>query len=126
MATNFRPALPFSVPLLLLLPTITKSNGVRVKSYDDANGILIYGTFKTYGGTDQTVNGVYSVVDTAEIVTWFRPDITSDCVIALAETGARYEIAETGARYEIMGEPENIDRRNQFLKLKVQRVKGGA
>ena len=117
MANNFRPALPFSVPLLLLLPTITKTGGVRVKSYDDANGILIYGTFKTYGGTDQTVNGVYSVVDTAEIVTWFRPDITSDCVIALADTGARYEI---------MGEPENIDRRNQFLKLKVQRVKGGA
>jgi hypothetical protein len=117
MATNFRPALPFSVPLLLLLPTITKSNGVPVKSFDDANGILIYGTFKTYGGTDQTVNGLYSVVDTAEIVTWYRPDITSNCVIALADTGARYEI---------MGEPENIDRRNQFLKLKVQRVKGGA
>lgn len=117
MAINFRPNLPFSVPLKLLLPTITKTGGVRVKTYDDANGILIYGTFKTYGGTDQTVNGVYSVVDTAEIVTWYRPDITSDCVLALAETGARYEI---------MGEPENIDRRNQFLKLKVQRVKGGA
>ena len=117
MAASFRPSLPFSVPLLLLLPTITKSNGVRVKTYDNANGILIFGTFKTYGGTDQTIDGVYSVVDTAEIVTWYRPDITSDCVIALAESGARYEI---------LGQPENIDRRNQFLKLKVQRVKGGA
>lgn len=117
MAASFRPSLPFSVPLLLLLPTITKSNGVRVKTYDDKTGVLIYGTFKTYGGTDQTIDGVYSVVDTAEIVTWYRPDITSDCVIALAESGARYEI---------LGQPENIDRRNQFLKLKVQRVKGGA
>lgn len=117
MAASFRPSLPFSVPLLLLLPTITKSNGVRVKNYDNANGILIFGTFKTYGGTDQTIDGVYSVVDTAEIVTWYRPDITSDCVIALADSGERYEI---------LGQPENIDRRNQFLKLKVQRVKGGA
>lgn len=117
MAACFRPSLPFSVPLLLLLPTITKSNGVRVKTYDNANGILIFGTFKTYGGTDQTIDGVYSVVDTAEIVTWYRPDITSDCVIALADSGERYEI---------LGQPENIDRRNQFLKLKVQRVKGGA
>lgn len=117
MAASFRPSLPFSVPLLLLLPTITKSNGVRVKTYDNANGILIFGTFKTYGGTDQTIDGVYSVVDTAEIVTWYRPDITSDCVIALADSGERYEI---------LGQPENIDRRNQFLKLKVQRVKGGA
>lgn len=117
MAASFRPSLPFSVPLLLLLPTITKSNGVRVKTYDDKTGVLIFGTFKTYGGTDQTIDGVYSVVDTAEIVTWYRPDITSDCVIALADSGERYEI---------LGQPENIDRRNQFLKLKVQRVKGGA
>lgn len=118
MAASFQPSLPFSVPLLLLLPTITKSNGVRVKTYDDKSGILIFGTFKTYGGTDSTIDGVYSVVDTAEIVTWYRPDITSDCVIALAD--------DTSAKYEIMGTPENIDRRNQFLKLKVQRVKGGA
>ena len=117
MANDFRPALPFSVPLLLLLPTITKSGGVRKKNVDEKNGILIYGTFKTYGGTDQTVDGVYSVVDTAEIVTWYRPDITSDCIIALADTGEQYEI---------LGQPENINRRNQFLKLKVQRVKGGA
>lgn len=117
MANNFRPALPFNVPLLLLLPAVTKSYGVNKKTVDNENGILIYGTFKTYGGTDQTVDGFYSVIDTAEIVTWYRPDITSNCLIALAETGAQFEI---------LGEPENIDRRNQFLKLKVQRVKGGA
>lgn len=118
MANNYRPALPFSVPLLLLTPTYTKVNGVRTKTVDVASGVLIYGTFKTYGGTDQVVDGVYSVIDTAEIETWFRPDITSECQIALAD--------DPGARYEIMGEPENINRRNQFLKLKVKRVKGGA
>lgn len=118
MAINYRPSAPFSVPLLLLIPTYTKSGGVRVKSFPaNADGILIYGTFKTYGGTDQNVNGVYSVLDTADVETWYRPDITSDCILALADTGARYEI---------LGEPENIDRRNQFLKIKVQRVKGGA
>lgn len=115
---NFRPAQPFSVPLLLLAPTITKSTGVQTKTFDIANGVLIYGSFKTYGGTEQTVNGVYSVIDTAEIETWFRPDITSECQIALAD--------DPTARFEIMGVPENINRRNQFLKLKVKRVKGGA
>ena len=118
MAANFRPTQPFSVPLLLLTPTITKINGVRTKTVDVASGVLIYGTFKTYGGTDQTVDGVYSVVDTAEIMTWYRPDITSDCLIALAN--------DPLAQYEILGQPENIDLRNQFLKLKVRRVKGGA
>ena len=118
MAIEYRPALPFSTPLILLKPTYQTIQGVRTKVLPDVeDGILIYGSFKTYGGTDQTIDGVYSVVDTAEIVTWYRPDITSDCVIALADSGERYEI---------LGQPENIDRRNQFLKLKVQRVKGGA
>lgn len=118
MAANYRPSLPFSVPLLLLIPTYAKSNGVRAPVYPaNSDGILIYGTFKTYGGTEQNVNGVYSVLDTAVIETWYRPDISSDCLLALADTGARYEI---------FGEPENIERRNQFLQIKVQRVKGGA
>lgn len=118
MAVKYSPSFPFSVPLVVLKPTIQTISGVRTKVLPDIkDGFLIYGSFKTYGGTDRTVDGLYSVIDTADIETWYRPDITSDCIIALADTGARYEI---------LGEPENINRRNQFLKLKVQRVKGGA
>lgn len=87
---------------------------------DLKDGFQIFGTFKTYGGTrseQKTVDGLMSIEDTAYIETWFRPDITSDCVVALADTGALYEI---------LNEPENIDRRNQFLKFIVRRVKGGA
>ena len=83
------------------------------------NGILIYGSFKTYGGSrseEKTVDGLMSIEDTAHVETWFRPDITSDCVIA---------VAQTGAKYEIINEPENIEMRNQFLKFRVRRVKGG-
>ena len=118
MAVKYRPSEPFSVPLVVLKPTIQTISGVRKKVLPDIeNGILIYGSFKTYGGTDRTVDGLYSVIDTADIETWYRPDIKSDCIIALAETGECYEI---------LGEPENINRRNQYLKMKVQRVKGGA
>lgn len=84
---------------------------------DVKDGITIFGSFKTYGGTGKTVDGIYSITDTAVVETWYRPDITSDCIIALADTGAKYEI---------LNEPENIERRNQFLKFKVQRIKGGA
>ena len=119
MAANYRPSAPFSVPLVLLIPTYQTVSGVRTKITPEIkDGIIIYGSFKTYGGTEKTVDGVYSIIDTAEIETWYRPDITSDCIIALAE--------DNSARYEILGQPENINRRNQFLKLKVQRVKGGA
>jgi len=114
----YRPSLPFSTPLILLKPTYTKSGGVRTKVIPPLeDGETIFGTFRTFGGTERKVDGVYSIVDTAEIETWYSPEITSDCIIVLANTGAQYQI---------MNEPENIYQRNQFLKFKVQRIKGGA
>lgn len=116
--TMYRPALPFSTALYLLAPVVTNTSGVRTKAYTAIeNGLLFYGTFKTYGGTERDVNGVYSIEDTANIETWYMPEIKSDCRIA---------VAGTNAVYEIIGVPENIDMRNQFLKFKVRRVKGGA
>lgn len=122
---NYRPQLDNTIPLVLLKPQINNSYGVNKKTYptieealnDETYQALFFGNFKTYGGTEREVNGVYSIEDTANIETWFRPDITSDCRIA---------VANGGAIYEIIGEPENVNMRNQFLKFKVKRVKGGA
>ena len=63
------------------------------------------------------VNGLYSVENTAVIETWYRPDIKSDC---------RIGVPQTGEIYEILGQPENIEMRNQYLKIKVRQIKGGA
>lgn len=112
---EYKPSAAFTVPMIVRAPSYTKSVGVQQKVFSD--GFRIFGTFRTFGGTDQNVNGVYSVIDTAEIETWFRPDITSDCQI---------ELLSTGAKYNVIGEPENIGQRNRFLKFKVQRDKGGA
>lgn len=118
MAIDYRPALPFTTPLILLKPTYTKISGVEKKILPPIEeGEKFFGTFRTYGGTETTENGLYSITDTADVETWYRPDITSDCVIVLADTGAKYQI---------LNEPENIYRRNQFLKFKVKRIKGGA
>ena len=125
---NYVPDLSNSIPQILLSPTYKSVSGVLKKSYPtieealekkDSKGKsvnLFFGTFKSYGGTERDVNGVYSIEDTANIETWFRPDIKSDCRIGL----------ETGEIYDILGEPENVNKRNQFLKFKVKRVKGGA
>lgn len=114
---EYRPALPFSTALMLLTPTYQKISGVRTKIVPDVDeGNLIFGSFKTYGGSETTVDGVLSITDTAEVETWYRPDITSECIIVLLSTGAKYQI---------MNEPENINQRNQFLKFKLKRIKGG-
>lgn len=89
--------------------------GVLVKKLSELGTILC--NFKTYGGTEKEVNGIIAVEDTATIVTWYRKDITSDCII---------ERVTDGARFEILGEPENIEMRNVILRFKVRRVKGGA
>lgn len=100
----------------LQTPTGGKTLGVSTKTYADVSGVVMV-NWKSFGGTETTSNGVLSVEDTAQIVCWYRPDIRADC---------RLQRLSDGAVYEIIGEPENIEMRNQFLKFKVRRVKGGA
>ncbi len=127
--SDYRVEIKNPIPLVLLIPKATNQiTGVNKKEYptveeallvkdEDNNPTnLFFGSFKTYGGTEKTVNGVYSIEDTANIETWYRPDIKANCRVAL----------ESGEIYDIMGEPEDINRRHQFLKFKVKRIKGGA
>lgn len=105
-----------TTPFMRLVPTENRVNGVTVKTFEP-DGIVRFCNFSTYGGTEQTVNGVLAVENTAQIVTWFEPDITS---------ADRIRILETGADYEIIGEPENIELRRKEMQFKVRRVNGGA
>ena len=113
----YRPieAAQMTTSMRLQTPTSEKTLGVSKKTWADVSGVLRV-NMKSYGGTETTINGVLSVEDTAQIVCWYRPDIRSDCrLVRLTD----------GAVYEVIGEPENIEMRNQFLKFKVRRVAGG-
>ena len=109
---------PLSAALELLIPTYTTVKGVPTKTFPAVGkGVRINGTFKTFGGTDREYNGLYSVQKTATVDTWYRPDIKSDCRIA---------VLQTGEVYEILGDPENIGLRNQYIRLRLNQVKGQA
>ena len=115
----YRPpeAAQMTTPLILQIPTQGEYNGVRYsRGYTDANGV-IFANFKTYGGTESLVDGTLQIIETADVCCWYRPDIQSGC---------RLKRATDGAVFEILGDPENIEQRNQFLKIKLRRVKGGA
>lgn len=112
---EYRPSVPFSTPAHLFIPQYKTVKGSTKKVLPET-GELIFCSFKSYGGTEKLSNDLYSIEDTANIETWFRPDITSGCVLEL----------NVNARYEIISEPENINMRNQFLKFKVRRIEGGA
>lgn len=115
---GFKLTAPLSVPLVLLIPTYSEAYGVQKKTFPAVSkGIPFFGSFRTFGGTERDVNGLYSVENTATIDTWYRPDIKSDCEIV---------VAETGEVFEILGQPEDIEMRHQYLRLRVIAVKGGA
>lgn len=111
----YRPSEPFSTAIELYNPTYTTVKGVSVKKYLETPTAVINCTFKTYGGTEQNENDLYSVVDTANIETWYRPDITA---------ASRFKLGSKV--YEVIGEPEDISQRHQYLKFKIRSVRGGA
>ena len=113
---DFKPAFPYTTAIEMFIPTYNTVKGQRVKTYP-ATGIRLNCSFKTYGGTESVVNGILSVIDTAIIETWYRPDIQTQC---------RIKVLQTGEIYEVITPPENIDMRNQFVKFRVQAIKGGA
>lgn len=113
---TFKPDFPYSTAIELLIPTRAKSKGVTTKVFPD-QGINLNCSFRTYGGTETTINDVYSIEDTANVETWYRPDIKSDC---------RIKVLQTGEIYEIINKPENVNKRNQFCRFKVKAIKGDA
>lgn len=110
----YRPRKPFNVGFMLLNPTYEKYNGRNVATYPE-KGEIVYCSFLTFGGTQSEVNGVLSIKDTADIETWYRPDIKSD---------SHLKRLDDGAIFEVLGEPEDIEFRHQFLKIKVERLRG--
>lgn len=117
----YRPQTPFNVAMKILSPTWKSVNGVKKKVYpspdDVADDLIFFGSFRTFGGTETESNGVYSIVNTAIIETWYRPEITADCQIV---------VLQTGQIYDVLGAPENIEMRNQFLKFKARVIGGKA
>lgn len=102
---------------LLVVDHYEEKRGVSKPIYKEAKYPFFNCNFKTYGGTETTIDGRYVIEDTADIITRYRPDIQSDCqVIRLRDN----------AKYEIINEPEIFDEANQWMIIKLKRVKGRA
>lgn len=112
---NFAPSVPFSTAIMLIIPQNVTVKGSTKKSYPET-GEIIYCNFRSFGGTEITSNGVYSLENTVRVQTWYRPDIKADCRIKL----------DSGELYEIVGEPENVSMRNQYMTFTIRQIKGGA
>lgn len=113
----YKPTSPFNVAMKLLIPVETKVKGVTKKTFPDPSTVdqIIFGSFRTFGGTENFSNDVFTIESTGTINTWYDPSITADC---------RIYICETGETWEVLGRPENINMQNQFMQIKVKQVGG--
>lgn len=112
---SWTPSAPFTVPMTVLTPSTSKVNGVLVKGY--ADGRAFTGSFRTFGGTERVQDGLTVVEDTAVVETWYSPDLVAGC---------RVRTDEDGAVWDVLGTPEDIGQRHQWMRFKVRRAKGGA
>lgn len=116
MARNYKPSAPFNVPMKLLVPVETLVTGITKKTFSDPEtSEMFFGSFRTFGGTENIENGVYTLINTAVINTWYRPDIKANC---------RIYICETEQQYEIISDPEDVNMRHQYLQFKVRKIGG--
>ena len=117
MAKRYNPSMPFDVSMKLLKPTTTVVKGVTKKTFRDPKDVteVFFGSFRTFGGTENTSNNVYVLYDTATVDTWYNPEITGDCKIYICDTGEIYDVA---------GRPEDIGMRHQFMQLKLEKAGG--
>ena len=113
-----------TTPFFYYVGSYQNINGVNkrvwtIEKDSNNNPVVRFCNYSTYGGNEYQNNGVYVVDDTAQIVTWFDPAIKSGGAISRCDD-------PSGAIYEILGEPENIEQRNQELTFKIRKFKGGA
>ena len=113
---TYRPTMPFNVAMKLLTPTTEMVRGVRKTTFSKlSDSPQFFGSIRTFSGTENFSNEVYTVFDTATIETWYDPSIKADC---------RIYVCETGETWEIKGSPEDIYMRHQFMQIKVEKVGG--
>ena len=104
--------------LITVLEVTTSGGNTRKKQFiDPENADIITFGVKTYGGTEKIVNDRLVLEDTATIITWYRPDITAGC---------RLLFLDDNSLWEIIGRPEDVDRRHQYLIIKCRAISAGA
>lgn len=117
----YKPHTPYAVPFRILIPSISVTKGDRKKTYTE-EPTTRFCSFRSFGGTESVVDGVYSLIDTATIETWYDPALTAAVRLRIFPTDGGLTYSD----YEVMGSPENIEMRNQYLVCKVRKVSGGA
>lgn len=114
MARQYQPYAPFNVPFKILSAQPTKVNGVNSMEYIEGFEVY-YCSARAYVGSPKVVNDISAEEDTLVVDSYWIPDLKKN---------DRIRLLDDDSIWELYVSPENINRRNQYAKFKVFRVRG--
>ena len=112
---SWTPSAPFTTPAVVLRSAYSKVNGVTVRTRTEGQRVNVCA--RSFGGTEKDEDGVISNVSTMVFQTWYTPEIRA---------GDAIRLLEDGTEWEVVGDPEDISMRHQWLQFKGRRIQGGA
>ena len=117
MAKQYQPSVPFNVPFKVLNAQITKVNGINMLSYPTVNEIneVYFCSARAYVGISKNINDVNAEEDTLTVDSYWIPSLKKDDRIVLLDDNSEWQLTV---------HPENINRRNQYSRFKVVRIRG--
>lgn len=75
----------------------------------------VRGKFKQKGTAETNANGLTVISDKTTYTTWYKADYEAKDILTIG-----------GIDYEIVGTPENVEMRNRYSVLNLERIGGGA
>lgn len=114
MAKQYQPQVPFNVPFTILSGTLKKVNGVNMVEYIE-EGNVYFCSAKAYVGSSKNINDLSAEEDRLTIDTYWIPSLKKNDRIKLLDDNSIWELPVS---------PENINRRNQWSRFVVVRIRG--
>lgn len=109
----FAPKLEFNTPVRVLHRVETNINGALKISWTPETQ-LSFCSYKAFHGSESLRAGTLGVLDGGTVTMWFDPLITTKDRLKIND--------DASLEYEIISPPENVEMRNEYLVMKVQRV----
>ncbi len=88
-------------------------NGRTVKTYKEVG--TVKGKFKQKGTAETNANGLTVINEKTTFTTWFKADFAAADILTI-----------NGVDFEIIGAPENVEMRNRYAVITLERISGGA
>lgn len=103
----------FVTPAVHKKATSVTVDNHTVKTYTEVG--TVRGKFKQKGTAETNANGLTVINEKTTFITWYKADFKAADILTIG-----------GVDFEIVGNPENVEMRNRYAVLTLERISGGA